>query len=391
MKKSVLLALLISAVLQLSAQHKLIEGNMSPEVKGSATTGHLFLVVKEYQELNQKSKKKVNKAGPMTYLDLPLDATNVSLSGNLFTTKLICFQGENVKWTKDIGMTNTSFPTGIATDTDGNVYTGEKNADGESISLYKFNKEGEELWSAKFDSLYTLHEIFVNEDENLTTLVSFTYSEKIESGNTYSYKEKFIYETLTVNRNSGKRMAKESNQGPSYYCGIGFSNPTLQTHRINYFFLGDTLVYSRNDTLKMLTVSMEELADHDIIDVIGEESAYIVLCQNRETGNYKLLINRWAEGSELEKIIKLSISPHAKIVKLMKNELNGVSIFYTQNNQLKMLKVSNSLEIINDNNTLTKASVFEFISDIIIDSNGGITLVGLNAVNGLRTIFLKEI
>ncbi|MBT7996387.1 MAG: hypothetical protein HN691_16075, partial [Bacteroidetes bacterium] len=82
MKKSVLLALLISAVLQLSAQHKLIEGNMSPEVKGSATTGHLFLVVKEYQELNQKSKKKVNKAGPMTYLDLPLDATNVSLSGN---------------------------------------------------------------------------------------------------------------------------------------------------------------------------------------------------------------------------------------------------------------------------------------------------------------------
>ncbi|MBT7994473.1 MAG: hypothetical protein HN691_06325, partial [Bacteroidetes bacterium] len=252
-------------------------------------------------------------------------------------------------------------------------------------------KEGEELWSAKFDSLYTLHEIFVNEDENLTTLVSFTYSEKIESGNTYSYKEKFIYETLTVNRNSGKRMAKESNQGPSYYCGIGFSNPTLQTHRINYFFLGDTLVYSRNDTLKMLTVSMEELADHDIIDVIGEESAYIVLCQNRETGNYKLLINRWAEGSELEKIIKLSISPNARIVKLMKNELNGVSIFYTQNNQLKMLKVSNSLEIINDNNTLTKASVFEFISDIIIDSNGGITLVGLNAVNGLRTIFLKEI
>ncbi|MBT4729254.1 MAG: hypothetical protein HOB88_12515, partial [Bacteroidetes bacterium] len=179
--------------------------------------------------------------------------------------------------------------------------------------------------------------------------------------------------------------------GPSYYCGIGFSNPTLQTHRINYFFLGDTLVYSRNDTLKMLTVSMEELADHDIIDVIGEESAYIVLCQNRETGNYKLLINRWAEGSELEKIIKLSISPNARIVKLMKNELNGVSIFYTQNNQLKMLKVSNSLEIINDNNTLTKASVFEFISDIIIDSNGGITLVGLNAVNGLRTIFLKEI
>lgn len=387
MNKLILAISFIIYVNSLMGQTKIIEADVTSETNCAVFKNKVFIGYKIYEEQSKKADKKVKKTGMMTYMDLPLEAKNVTIAGDEFSSKLICFEGEQIKWTKTIGKTNNSSPIALAVDLDGTIYSGEKKEEKRAITIYKFDQNGKELWSTTFDSLETIHEIFVDKSQNLTALVSFTHKEKVEKNASNEYKNKFIYHTLKIDKNTGKRISKILNQGPTYFCDLGYSNPTLQSHLINYFFIGDTLVYSRNDTVKMLTVSVPELEDQNIIEVIGDESEYFVLSKKRKTDEFNLLLNRWAENEELEKAIGLSIDSDALILKFLKNELGGISIIYQLNKTISMIKTDQKLELISTKTVFENIDNY-LVSEAFIDEDGHINLIGIKQENKSRTISL---
>ena len=374
----------------LIAQTDIVTGQVTSETRCESFSGKTFMTYKIYQSPDKKDVRKNKKSGMMTYMDLPLEAKNVSVSGDLFVSKLICFEENEVKWTKTLGKSGMSTATAITLDLDGVIYTGDKQEQSKSINLYKFDQNGNELWHTTFDSLETVHELYVDNNQNLTALVSFTYTEKVQKGQSYSYQDKFIYHTLKLDKNTGQRISKIANQGPSYFCNAGYSKPTLHNHDVNYFFKDDTLIYSRNDTLMMLNLSQDELKGHEVISTISSDLEYFVVYKNQNTAQFKLLINRWEEN-ELKKEIDLNIAPDASILKIVKNEIGGVSIIYKLNNLVSIIKTDRNLGI-----KSTKACFKHFndsvISEVSVDERGLVSLVCVKQDKQTRKIFLiKEV
>ena len=369
------------------AQIKVFEGNLTSETKSTVFNNQVFICYKEYHEPEKSGSKGKRQAGMMTYMDLPLGAKNASVSGDLFETKLACLENENVKWTQSLGRTNHSRPPALAQASDGTLFTGEKQKGQSSIVLYSYDVRGNEQWRQTFDSLQHIHEIFVDDAKYISVLVSFITTEKIKHGSSFSYKSKHAYFTLRVDKSNGKLISKTYNQGPTYFCGIGFSAPSLNSHRAHYYFKNDSLVYSRADTLKMVTLSAEELNQHTVVKVWGNEDEYYGVAQHNKTGKYKLLLYRWATETPLKRELELDIHSKAEVLDILKAESGGVSVVYSSPSGISVKSFNASLEPTETMELMNRKPDFVY-SETVLGPDGSFYLLLAHQNQMARSIHL---
>lgn len=367
----------------LSAQNELLEGNLTSETKSYWYNGQLFTSYKEYQTNGSK------KAGTMSYLDLPLGAKNASVNGDLFVTKLSCFKDGKQQWTQTLGKTNTSRPPAMAQGSDGNLYVGEKQENKSAVTLYSFNTEGKELWSQTFDSLHNVHKIFTDESKNLSVLVSFNNFEKVQKGKSFTYVNKPVFFTITLNKANGKRVSKVHNQGPSYFCGMGFSTPILQCHEAHYFFKNDSLVYSRTDTLKMITLSQEELSKHRLLKVWGNTDEYYGVAQQGHSGGHKLLLYRWEGDNPLKTEADLYLSSRAEILGILKLESEGVAVVFAISGTISVKAFDENLKLLYSRILLPRIDDYIY-SEAFIGPEGKIYLLLAQKGRKSRSLYLQK-
>lgn len=385
MNRLFLVLITLLTALQLRAQTKILGGNITSETKSIFFDDQLFICYKVYDAEKESTTKKINKTGMMTYLDLPLDVKGASVAGDLFETRLACIVDGKQKWTKTLGKTNTSWAPAMAQDTEGFIYAGEKKVSSGFITLYKFDQNGKELWNTSIDSLQMVHQIFVDHSDKLTVLASFTSIGEVEENGSTRYKSSFVYNTLTLNKKSGKLISKIYNAGPTHFCGEGFSKPTLETDRVNYFYKGCSLICSRNDTLSMLIVSEKPLKDLEVVAFTNSDSEFYVLAKGT-SGDFKLLIDRWEKGNTLVKKLDLNMSSKSKVLSLIKQKSGGVTIVYAYKGALFATQVDDALESVETTTVVSKIGDFVF-SEAIVDTNHSIHLILAKQDSKSRAIY----
>jgi len=375
-----LLFLILLSLPNISFTQNIILKDMATNDMKSVSYGSKsFLLVKSYTGLSRKDRKIAKDFNILTYSDVPLDSSIVEFDKDLFETKLICLEADEVIWTKPIGHSNTTRSSGLATDSEGFIYTGEKNLNKQSINIVKFDLDGKKVWSRDFDSLLYIHDIYANDSDVITLQVSYTYRDQIE------FDLHYFFQTLKIKKSDGTLISKVNNDGINFFSTNGFSDPILASHADHYFYNGDTLVYARNDSMMLRIVSERSLSDHEVVDVIGKEYTYFVMGQYRNDSSFRIIRNNWAyENGEL--YINLLINPHAEILKVRKNEVNGVSVFYQLKDKIGMVKLDADLEVVTKNESFLDTNQFEVISDILILKDGKISVIGINQKKKKRTV-----
>ena len=372
MKNLVIACCLIASSYFTTAQTKVTEGNLSPEIKMTSSGKFVFMSIKEYNHPDAK-KQKPKKGEPTPYLHLPLSDKNVTLSENLFTSRLICFNLGSVKWDHELGKTTTSSPTAMVIDGSDNVYAGEKNADEKSVTINKYDRGGELIWTANVVELDAVHEIFVGGKTHLTAIVS-------------KGKDFFV---LKLDRNKGGLLSKTAFDLGTALVSEGYTIAPLQSHEAAYYYKGDDLIYVSTDNKKKEAVLKGETAGGRVLDVIGEEKSFILLYKS--SGNYHIIMHDWNTGEKIEKREELSAIPSdAKIIGLQENEIQGITVIYEASNLFGMVKLNKNMVTILERNNVYKSTIFQEISDVSLDRAGAITIVGISQEKSVRSISILQ-
>jgi hypothetical protein len=394
MKTFLLLAFCLLFALSIVAQAPLLQGKLVPETAALVDNDRVYLCYKEYQGLSKEEEQELRKTGMMGYMDIPIYAQAVVMNGDVFNSYLACIKNGKLTWTKKIGQSNRTPPTALAIDDNGTVYTGEKQADQATVVLYKFDAQGQELWSASFDSLETVHRILVDTGTVLTALVSFTYTQKVEHGSKFRYESNFAFATLTLDKATGKRLSKVENRGLTYFSALGYnhstlnnSSPILASSYTNYQYRGDTLVYARNDNDKMMFLSIKELDNQDIVDVVGYDNSYFVWSKKRSTGAFQLLVNRWVTDDLLNKVVELDLPPSARPLKATRNANKGVTLYYKRGNAVYVLQANKDLQITTEKTAL-KIKKGVLLSDLFINKESKVQGIMVEQTGKTRTLRL---
>jgi hypothetical protein len=367
----------------LVAQNNVIlDGTYSPEVKSYWVNGMLFLTMKEYHDWG-----KGNSEGMLRYTDLPLGATEFEVGGDLFNTRLIAVKNNQMLWSKDIGANSISSTTALYADSHA-VYTGEKVKGSRQLNIYRFDHDGKVIWSVTLDSLDAVHEIFANNWEHITCLVSYSVWNKVYRGGNYSVQKKNIYHTVRINKITGAIVSKKVNEGPTHFCSEGFSNPQLQCHWVHYFFKKDTLVYSLTDTLKMITLADVLLSGKNVVLTHGTESEVLAIAQTeKQRGSYAVL-QRWASAPSVKKIVELPLPKGAKMLKIIKRSDGGFLLVYSDDGSVGTVILDANAEVLEQKKEVFKKNMVEAISDFFLEDDGSLHLLGLVQVDGKRVLVL---
>lgn len=294
------------------SQSIILEGMLSSESKAIILEKGYFLSYKEY--IGPTSTSQTRNSKMMTYVDLPVHAKEVFVEGDLFESKIAYIEKNKIKWKFSLGKTNNSRSPTFTTDHNGNVYSGEKIKGVRSIKLFKISPKGREIWSTKIDTLDNVYTFYENDSDELTVLASFNNYRKVNHGEEYSIKREDVFVTIKLNKRTGKLLSQRINQGPSYFCNAGYSRPLMKSHRTHYFFKNDTLVYSRADTMQMLTLAQDKLIGSEIKSIWGNDKQFFVL--TKKNNHYSIILERWAGSNPMKKEIKTDIPETAKNINI---------------------------------------------------------------------------
>lgn len=328
--------------------------------------------------------------GMMTYLDLPIQATNVVGTGDLFITTLFCMQNGKILWEKEIGQSNTSTPPKICMDAEGNIFCGEKTTSSQ-VTIRKLNINGDELWHTTLDSLESVHAVYADENKEITALVSFTTHQQKNTGSgTYSIVAKNIYHTVWLDKETGRKINKIQNQGPTYFCSLGYATPVIGSQWVDYSFAGDSLIYSRTDTVQMLVISQDITKDCKILAAIGHNEKCAALTQRRSDQAYQLAVNMWG-GNKLSSALKLSIPSSSQFISLHENPAGGYYMCFADHQHI-YISTTEPFNLLNYQATINNgAKMFDVISDMVRSEDGSYYIAGIRKANNSRELIYLHV
>jgi hypothetical protein len=185
--------ILLFSISTISAQE--ITGYFTSEIEVVKSNANYVISVKKYNPTKNEIEKveKPSPKSPITYLQIPFSAKNISMNGKLFESKLYCLnENGKLKWEKTIGYSEKSRASPVL-ENNGTIYTGESLRDEDKISIQKVDSNGIEIWKTTIDSLESVNSLFIAED-TLYCLVSFTAKKRVDNGDgTFYIKEYPIY------------------------------------------------------------------------------------------------------------------------------------------------------------------------------------------------------
>lgn len=268
--------------------------------------GKIFVSVKKYNpsEEELKNATSTSKNAPMTYLRLPVFATNISLYDKSFESRLYCFDQEGkLKWNKTIGFSEKSNASPLA-EKDGFLYTGEAVKEGDKLSILKTDLNGKIIWQQSLDSLENVNDIAVHQG-NVNILASFDHSKKVEhKDGTYSFHTYPIYFFIQLDPETGALLNKEYQMMGNYLSSINYGHPYINSDQSYYLHNADSAVFLSVADQRKATVVSENMTKSNRIQVLTAGPAsnhYItVLTQGKNKQVYNLITDFYGQKKKYE-------------------------------------------------------------------------------------------
>ncbi|MBP6431329.1 MAG: hypothetical protein KA319_06145 [Ferruginibacter sp.] len=286
------------------------EGFFSSESKSIVIGNEIIVSIKKYNATDEQLKKLTNKKSSkeMTYLDLPIDATNISLNSRDFESMLYCFDMEGkIKWEKSIGFSKFSWAAPITTDSTFS-YVGEALSD-DKAQILKIDSNGNVVWKKEIDSVQVINAIHFSNNK-LVALSSFEVNRKKESVDkkSFSYHTFPVYFHLEINEKDGSVINNEYQHMANYMSSLGFSNPYIASDYSYYLNNKDSVVYFNINQQKSATVVSQGMPkDCKVQQVIATENSnhYVTLSRNE---NQKPIIQLFTDYYTINKKYNIELN-----------------------------------------------------------------------------------
>jgi len=369
MKKLMLTSVLTTVILALFAQPNTgIPGNFSGYINSVSTGKSVIITAKELTD-PALIKQKPKKDQPTPFLHMPLDTKNVVLPTNGFTSWLICYGTNAVKWKKELGKSNNSTPALISKDISDNIYVGENNQDG--VFITRYDKSGGEMWKRKLEGMSKINRIVPGGSEMVMVVV--TDQQK---------KEPIL---LKLNFDTGALIEKTEKEWTKEISENGNEDAKISSI--------EKLCFTRNSGVLRVDTKAETtekvLMGKVIKGLTYDEQSLIALY---ERDGYCVEKLDWSSGEKKEIKKQLKALPvTATDVYLLKNEIGGVTAIFNHNNLFGMLKLNKNLVQILKRVNVNSSSYFDVVSSVSIDNSGNMTFVGVNQLkNNKRRIVIAQ-
>lgn len=326
------------------AQKPVISGYYVGEARGVSHGGNTYLLLKEYIPLDEEGEKKLDEQGMASYLNLPLEVEQAEVVGNSFRNILLCLDPQgNIRWRKELGRSNTSAPWGIAVDPSGMIYVGER-ADSLRLLIRKLDPKGKEVWNTSVDSLQTLHAAFADTGAFVSVLASATIMTQVVEKDVMQFRSVNLYRTLRLNRETGEVESDDYNGQLTNACAGGFGEPQMNEHWINSIWKRDSLLMYVNFRDELLMIAAEELKGLNVMELTGQAGETFVLAHGTRPKEYRLLLDRFRPEDKFQKNLDVIVRDDYSNTFLCRNELGGVTLFFSGADRMEALKYDAKLE-----------------------------------------------
>lgn len=340
-------ALLLFFLLSFScayAQKPVVSGYYVGEARGVSHDGNTYLLLKEFIPLDKEGEKKLDEQGMASYLNLPLEVEQVEVVGNSFRNILLCLDPKGgVRWRKDLGRSNTSTPWGIAVDPFGMIYVGER-ADSLRLLIRKLDPKGKDVWKTSVDSLQTFHAAFADTGAFVSVLASATIMTQVVEKDVMQYRSVNLYRTLRLNRETGEVESDDYNGQLTNACAGGFGEPQMNEHWINSIWKKDSLLLYVNFRDELLMIAAQELEGLRVMELTGQAGETFVLAHGTRPKEYRLLLDRFRPEDKFQKNLDVIVRDDYYNTFLCRNELGGVTLFFSGADRMEALKYDAKLE-----------------------------------------------
>ena len=248
------------------------------------------------------------------------------------------------------GLSRLSSEPALAIDEEGMLYTGGNDSTvGSGVVIRKFNPEGEQLWAVATDSLMTVHSIHADTAKNITVLASYTRSYAVPVNGdttTIQLKEVLFYHTLRIDKEDGSIEEDEHNvQFTGFLSDKHIRLPILQEHYVHYFLDDDTIFIHLNWRDEVLQAPPEDLAGCSLSKILYGSSFYTVLGTVEGKNVRTLKHQRMSQENPFSKTVEIEPSFKTHKTVLLKNELQGFTLFLCGSNGVEFLKYDKDLNL----------------------------------------------
>ena len=297
------------------AQQNPPKGYFTSEAVGVAAGDHIIVSIKKYNPSADEINDAVNppKNAPMSYLQIPVIATNLSLFNKGFESKLYCLdRSGNIVWEKTLGYSKNSDPSPV-TEEKGFIYSGEGSQEKGKIVIRKFDKAGKEIWKNTLDSLENVNAIAMH-DNKVNILASFDHSQKIENKKgEFSFKTYPIYSFIQLNPESGAIIKKEYQMMGNYLSSIGFGHPIINSDQSYYLNNNDSAIFLSVANQKGATVVSEEMSrDNKILALTASPASnhYITeLSKGQNKNVYTIITDFYGKAKKYQSELPIPFKP----------------------------------------------------------------------------------
>ena len=277
------------------AQQNPPKGYFTSEAVGVAAGDYIIVSIKKCNPTPEEINKAVTPAKnePMSYLQIPVIATRLSLFNKGFESKLFCLdRSGNTIWDKTLGYSKNSDPSPV-TEEKGFVYSGEGSQEKGKVVIRKFDQSGKEIWKNTLDSLENVNAIAVYENK-VNILASFDHLQKIENKKgEFSFKTYPIYSFIQLNPESGTIIKREYQMMGNYLSSIGFGHPIINSDQSYYLNNNDSAIFLSVANQKGATVVSEGMSrDNKILALTASPASnhYITELSKGENKNVYTII-----------------------------------------------------------------------------------------------------
>lgn len=275
----------------LSSVAQVPEGFFTSEAAALSLGDDIIVSVKKYNPTAEEIANAVKPAknAPMNYLQVPAEATSMSLYNKGFESVIYCLNNAGtIKWNKTLGYSNKSVASPLAA-YKGFLYSGESVKDTDEVLIQKMDASGQVAWQTKLDSLNDVNAIYVDGDK-VNALVSFEGSEKIVNRDgSFSYHKWPVYFFVQLDITTGKKISQEYQRMGNYLSQLGFSNPLINSDFSYYLNNGDSAAFFNVATQTSATIVSQDMSRNNIILKLtaGKESNHYITLLS-ESKNKKL-------------------------------------------------------------------------------------------------------
>lgn len=258
------------------AQNKTAQGFFTSEAKAAVLGSNIIVSIKRYNPTEEEIRNatKPSRNAPMTYLQIPFGATNISMYERGFESSIYCYNTEgNLLWDRSIGYSNRSVANAVKT-ANGYIYTGASDKNADKVTIQKLSAEGKTIWQTTLDSLDHLEDLFIANGK-VNVLVSFDARNKVQHKNgTFSENVYPIYHYVQLDENDGKQLVKDYQAMSNYLSSLGFAHPYMNTRASYYLNNSDSAIFLNATQQTSATIVSEGMSkDNKIVALTAGETS----------------------------------------------------------------------------------------------------------------------